>query len=145
VQELDELSRKIDGLYDAIADGLRTPGLTGRLAELEVRKAELEIMVLQKADPVRQHPNLSKIYRRTATALSCLLGDAAIRQPALDGLRSLIEAVVVHVAGDQTRLEVQGALTAMLDLIGHRSGGSIDVCLVKVVAGAGFEPAAFRL
>ncbi|UWQ78701.1 recombinase family protein [Leisingera sp. S132] len=35
-------SHKLDGLYDAIAEGLRTPGLLVRLEELEARLSELD-------------------------------------------------------------------------------------------------------
>ncbi|SDJ00084.1 recombinase family protein [Alloyangia pacifica] len=38
---LKELERKLQGLYDAIADGFRTPGLLQQLEELEARKAAL--------------------------------------------------------------------------------------------------------
>ncbi|WP_411838240.1 hypothetical protein [Paracoccus sp. ME4] len=36
------LCRKLDGLYDTIAEGLRTPGLKEKLEALEARKAQLE-------------------------------------------------------------------------------------------------------
>ena len=38
-RELAEIERKLSGLYEAIADGLRTPGLTRQLEELEARQA----------------------------------------------------------------------------------------------------------
>lgn len=136
VRELEDLTRKIDRLYDAIADGLRTPGLAARLKEMEARKSELAAKALQKSDPVRLHPNLSELYRRKVADLAGALADAAIRQPALDGLRSLIEAVVVQVHGDATQLEVQGALTAMLDMAEGRRSGDMYGCSVKLVAGA---------
>ena len=34
--------RKLEGLYDAIADGLRSPGLNERLVELESRVAAID-------------------------------------------------------------------------------------------------------
>jgi len=40
--EKTQVLRRLNGLYDAIADGLRTPGLKDKLEELEARKAELE-------------------------------------------------------------------------------------------------------
>jgi hypothetical protein len=44
-RELGEVARKLDGLLEAIADGLRSAGLQGKLEELERRKAELEVSV----------------------------------------------------------------------------------------------------
>ena len=41
-KELQALVAKLDGLYDAVAGGLRTPGLQEKLLELEARKARLE-------------------------------------------------------------------------------------------------------
>src|SRR5262249_29996265 len=44
-RELEDVSRKIDGLINAIADGLRTPGLKSKLEELEARKHELAALI----------------------------------------------------------------------------------------------------
>ena len=41
-RELAEVARKLNGLIDAIADGLRAPGLQQRLDELEARRVQLE-------------------------------------------------------------------------------------------------------
>jgi site-specific DNA recombinase len=41
-RELAEVRRKLNGLIDAIAEGLRARGLQKRLEELELRRAELE-------------------------------------------------------------------------------------------------------
>ena len=41
-RELDEVSRKLDGLIEAIAEGLRSPGLQAKLEELELRKQSIE-------------------------------------------------------------------------------------------------------
>ena len=57
-RELTEVARKLDGLIDAIADGLRAPGLQQRLDELEARRAELDQdLAIVPATPVRLHPN----------------------------------------------------------------------------------------
>ena len=37
-RELEGVRRKLSGLIDAIADGLRAPGLQGKLAEFEARR-----------------------------------------------------------------------------------------------------------
>jgi DNA invertase Pin-like site-specific DNA recombinase len=63
-RELAEVRRKLDGLIDAIADGLRAPGLQQKLDDLEVRKATLEQALAAEPPPtVRLHPNLAQVYR----------------------------------------------------------------------------------
>ncbi|WP_318527508.1 recombinase family protein [Defluviimonas sp. WL0002] len=138
--------RRLDGLYDAIADGLRTPGLKEKLTSLEDRRAELDAALSAPApSPVRLHPNLSEIYRRKVMALAETLADPEIRTAALDTIRGLINAVTVHERSDGTTVELEGAITAMIELAQPEAGKSLDPCSVKVVAGAGFEPATFRL
>ncbi|MDZ7909189.1 MAG: hypothetical protein U5N10_13855 [Gemmobacter sp.] len=149
--ERAQAKRRLDGLYDAIADGLRTPGLKGKLEELEARIAEFDRALAAPAPTaVRLHPNLSEAYRRKVSELSALLRDPETAVPALEAIRGLIERVSVHETTEGVRIELEGAITA---LIGLAQGGTaksplesgLDVGSVKVVAGAGFEPAAFRL
>jgi site-specific DNA recombinase len=144
--ELAAIESKLTGLYDAIAEGLRTPGLLARLEDLERQKAEMQQKVERtEQEPVRLHPNLSELYRRKVADLAGVLEDEAFREPTLEKLRGLIEEVSVFREGSVTRLEVRGALTAMLDLASAGLGLDRHVSTAKVVAGAGFEPAAFRL
>ena len=70
-RDLVRVTRKLRGLYDAIADGLRTPGLLAQLEELEAQKAKLDAQLAAPApEPVRLHPNLSALYKRKVEALS---------------------------------------------------------------------------
>jgi len=63
--ELATVTRKLDGLVDAIADGLRAPDLQRRLDELGARKTELATRLAASApSPVRLHPNLAELYRQ---------------------------------------------------------------------------------
>ena len=65
VKEMKTVSRKLDGLIEAIADGLRTPGLKARLIELEQRKQILEEELAHAPAPApRLHPGLAEVYRR---------------------------------------------------------------------------------
>jgi hypothetical protein len=75
-RELAEVRRKLNGLIDAIAEGLRTPGLQKRLEELELRRTELEQEIgSASTPPVRLHPNLAQIYRRKVERLQHALND----------------------------------------------------------------------
>ncbi len=155
-RELDAVGRKLDGLIDAIARGICSTSLQQKLDELEARKAELE-RALQAAPRPRPllHPRLADIYRQRVESLQTAL-DGPDASAALETLRSLIERVVLHPAPDGHRgfeIELVGEIAAMVALgaddkdhsrsqvAGHDAFHSS----IKVVAGAGFEPAAFRL
>lgn len=79
------VTRKLEGLYDAIADGLRTAGLKTRLEALETRLAEIDEALSAPAPSlVRLHPNLSKLYRRKVSELADTLTDPELRTLALE-------------------------------------------------------------
>ncbi len=145
------VTRKLEGLYDAVADGLRIAGLKTSLEALETRLAEIdEALSAPAPSPVRLHPNLSELYRRKATELAATLANPEIRTPALEAIRGLIEVVTVHVTPEGIKLQLEGALAAMVGLAQGQTpksplGSGLDACSIEVVAGAGFEPAAFRL
>jgi DNA invertase Pin-like site-specific DNA recombinase len=153
VAERTQVLRKLEGLYDAIADGLRTAGLKERLEALEARMAELDTAVAApEPTPVRLHPNLAAIYRRKVAELAAALADPEIRPQALETIRGLITRVTVRDSAEGLALELEGALTAMIGLAQNAKsppGGGLDDGLVdrsvKVVAGTGFEPVTFRL
>ena len=144
--------RKLEGLYDAIADGLRSPGLNERLVELESRVAAIDEELGRPAPaPVRLNPNLSELYRRKVTELAITLSDPAIAQPAREVIRGLIEHVAVRWDDGQPVIILDGALTALIGLTQNAKSpasarlGGLDLSSVKVVAGTGFEPVTFRL
>jgi len=75
-RELDGVSRKLDGLIEAIADGLRAPGLQARLDELGARQAQLEAEVTglaARSSAPRLHPNLSEVYRQEVSRLQAAI------------------------------------------------------------------------
>jgi site-specific DNA recombinase len=163
-RELEAVRRKLAGLVEAIADGLRAPGLQGRLDELEGRRAVLEAEVAAaEAAPAlpRLHPNLSEVYRERVARLRAGLAVGGVGGPeVLEAARALIERVEVHPPpagpGGPPRLELVGELSAMLEAAGLAMAGigkdpRLGACgpdlfggSVEVGAGAGFEPAAFR-
>jgi hypothetical protein len=82
---LNKVNRRQRGLIEAIAEGLRPPGLQAKLDELESRKAALEAG-LATAPPAapRLQPNLAEIYRPKVADLQ-VVGphhpDRSVRDP----------------------------------------------------------------
>ena len=69
-KELAAASRKLDGLIEAVADGLRAPGLQTKLDDLEQRKRVLEADIAAAPPPMpRLRPNLAEAHRRKVEAL----------------------------------------------------------------------------
>ena len=147
--QLAALCRKLDGLVDAIADGLRAPGLQQRLDELEARKAELETRLAAPAPPpVRLHPNLAQLYREKVGELHSALSEPEMRTEALELIRGLIDRVELHPNADGFRIELIGEIANMVTLstgTAESVGSELRRASVKVVAGEGFEPSTFRL
>ena len=138
-RELDEVQRKLNGLVEAIADGLRGPGLQARLDELEQRKAALEGEIADAPEPApRLHPNLAEVYRQKVANLQTALTDPGVHTEALEILRGLVERVEVRPTEDGFAIELVGEIANMVKL----SAGAESIATepyrssVKVVAGA---------
>ena len=156
-REYDDVARRVDGLYEAIADGLRTPGLKGKLEKLEARMAELETEIAQNPPPTPQlHPNLAEIYHRKVAHLHEALNGPDTRTEAGEILRTLIEVINVQPLDDGFEIELVGEIANMVKLANAPATnrktapeGAADLnayrSSVKVVAGVGFEPTTFRL
>jgi site-specific DNA recombinase len=150
-RELADVRRKLDGLIEAIADGLRAPGLQQRLDELEARRTDIdESLAASPTTPVRLHPNLAQVYRRQVEQLHQALDHPEIRDEAVQVLRGLIEHVLIGPADNGFEIEIVGEIAKMVELgIGpNAKQANLDersTRSVKVVAGVGFEPTTFRL
>ena len=116
-RNLAEVTRKLDGLIDAIAGGLRSDGLQAKLENLESqRKAlEAEISGAPPAAPTL-HPNLPELYRRRVAELEQALADPETHDEALTLLRQLIDYVEVTPDGKDLKVEFVGQIANMLVL-----------------------------
>ena len=95
---------------------------------------------------MRLHPKLSELYREKVQGLSESLADPAIRTPALEVIRGLIERVTVYAGEDGgVSLELDGVLASMIEAAQPGALRGVGAGSVKVVAGRGFEPLTFRL
>ncbi len=149
--EHDRVVRQIERLVDALADGAPAERIKQKLRDLERRRLDIEAELASVAAPApRLHPGLAEAYRRKVEELhEALAADDA--GPARELVRGLIEAIVLIPQDGRLRVEVRGDLAAILQLSGTPNANTPAgepgylVEQVKLVAGAGFEPAAFRL
>ena len=149
--ELGEVRRRIDGMIRAIEEGLYEASMKERMQGLERRRAALEAELAAASEPKpRLHPGLAEIYRAKVTGLHEALA-AEDGAETREAIRALVEAIVLVPEDGRLRIEVRGDLAAILALgqnANTRPVGRVDEALleqVKLVAGAGFEPATFRL
>ena len=149
-QELHSITHRIQQIVRAIEDGAYSSVLKARLEELERRRERLQADLDAEEEPLPTlHPNAGELYRRRVAELESALADPETMGAAREALRELIEAIIVHPGEKrgEARIELFGELGAILRLgearkAKDRSSGETAVSLV---AGAGFEPAAFRL
>jgi len=155
-RQLADINRQLDGLITAISEGLRAPGIQQRLDTLEQEKARLTALLnAPQVSPVRLHPGIANSWTRRIAELRHFLEQEDTRTEATEIIRSLIERVTVHQSQDgTTEIELEGELTRMLEVSLDAEGVSkhkkttladAERRSVLVVAGAGFEPAVFRL
>ncbi len=138
-RDLAEVTRRHNGLIDAIADGLRTPGLKERLEQLEQRKTELAQAIQEAPPPAPQlHPNLAELYRRKVAELQQAVQDPSLRDEALTILRSLIDHVVITPADSGFEVDFVGEIANMIKMPGGKDVQNLGhyAISVKRVAGA---------
>ena len=144
--ELSKVTRHIDRLVQALLDGVRGSQVKDKMAELEGRKRKLEAELEQGAHaPVRLHPNMGERYRQQVTGLIEALNEPDRRTEAAELIRTLVDNIVFapeEGSPKRATLELRGNLAGILGLVSE-TGGKPPV--TTLVAGAGFEPAAFRL
>ncbi len=123
------------------------------LTALEERKAAL-MMQLQKPEeePIALHPGLAEVCRRKVAELTMALNVEGTMTEAAELLRGLLSGIRLIPEGTGLAIELTGELAGIMALgetLNDRTpaggGGSGRITSAKVVAGAGFEPATFRL
>jgi site-specific DNA recombinase len=152
--QLEAVRRKIASMIRAVEDGLYQASMKVRMAELEAEKAALEqrLATAPELPKVRLHPNLAGMYREKVAALEQALADPEIKAEAMEIVRSQIERITLTPREDGgLAVELQGDLARILQLCeagaskSKRPRTNVPGRELSVVAGAGFEPATFRL
>ena len=95
------------------------------------------------------HPNMAQEYRKRIDGLFEALQDDQTRLEASDDIRALVGRIIVSPGKDgHADLCLEGDLAGILTLAaGAKTPAHADDerVLISLVAGAGFEPATFRL
>lgn len=117
-RELGKVTKKLDTLIEAMADGYRSDTLQEKLAELERRKAGLRTeMDAPPPSSVRFHPKLADVYRQKVEDLTKALSEPSIRDEAFAIIRDLIQEVVIKPRDERSfEVELVGEITKMLAL-----------------------------
>lgn len=157
--ELAKIGREVDRFLDAISGGLPVAQVKDRMIALENRKTELKGLIERSREqPVLLHPNMSRHYRAQVGELIAALNDDTRRSEATALIRTLVDRIVLRPeqgeSGWHLAIDLEGDLAGILQLAAKGkkpSGQGVKTQLIdsveeiKLVAGAGFEPATFRL
>jgi site-specific DNA recombinase len=98
--------------------------------------------------PELLHPHMADVYREKVGSLCRGLESEESRTGAVDAIRGLIETILLEPDGEQLKITLKGDLAGMLNAArdSKRSPDTGDLLVqIKLVAGAGFEPATFGL
>ena len=147
--EIARIEVKRQKLVESIMEGVPASEVRDELNRNAARREELKAK-LAAADepPPLLHPGMADLYRQKVTALAQALEHPETRTEASEGLRGLIDAIVLTPNQGELQIELKGNLAAMLGAAQNakRSPETGDLSLqVVMVAGAGFEPATFGL
>ena len=152
-QRLTTLNRQIANIVDTVAVGRASPALLDRLEKLETEKDHLERDLAGPApEPVRFHPNVADLYVSKVNGLREALNEDGPREEAAEILRSLVDEIRLHSIDGELQIELIGDLATLLIFAEQKEADKeMPGSLGKpgrtkwLVAGAGFEPATFRL
>ncbi|WP_336718083.1 recombinase family protein [Asaia bogorensis] len=153
--ELPRVDRELDKAIQAILDGVPGVKLKDKIGRLEARKEELTALLADAPQPPPLlHPNMAVIYRERIEALYENLQKEDASLEAVERLRALVSRIKLIPQDDELAIFLEGDLAAILNFSSNKKSAAVHPdhgvlqSFIKqdtLVAGAGFEPAAFRL
>jgi site-specific DNA recombinase len=144
--EQAKVERQIAEIIAAIKDGLRTASMREALEVLEAKRSALTSnLETAPAPSPRLHPKLAELYRQKVADLHEALNAKETRAEAAEALRQLIDEIRLVPEDGSLQIELKGDLAAILALSSEHPRAAAAGVQVTLVAGAGFEPATFRL
>lgn len=152
-ERLRQVEIELENLTQNMLAGVLSPTLSRLLAEREAEKAQLLARLSIQAPAsvsadILPHPTLLKHFEEKVASLRTSLNDDAIRTEASGVIDELIDSVTIYPDGPNgPEAEVVARTEALIgfatnDNAAPKGGVSSSI---MVVAGAGFEPATFRL
>ena len=149
--EIERIGREEERLMDLyLKDAISIDAVKERGDKLRARKAELaSFLATADEPPPLLHPAMAKQYRLRVQQLHEALQDDCEekRMEAADIIRSLVEDIILTPVDGKVEIDVRGDLAGILTLSAQTKNpaGGRGSSQINMVAGAGFEPAAFRL
>ena len=155
-RELAQVRSKLNKLVEAIMTGVRSSTVQAKLADLEHQETVLQREIETAVTPAAKlTPDLAEVYRAEVARLG---NSPTASEPGEERelVRGLVDRVTVTPApGGDLIVALEGDIVAMIGLGQNANSGrkpklsaadhASFVGSVKVVAGTGFEPVAFRL
>ncbi len=117
-RELTKVTRQIDQMVNAIADGMFHPSMKDKMTALESSKAALTAKLhdASDADPVLLHPGLTDRYQAQVANLTGALSDAGTKAEATSIIRSLLTEIRLIPQNGVLAIELVGELAGLLSL-----------------------------
>ena len=156
--ELVRIEKQIRSIIEAIKAGMFHESMKAEMDTLEARKTELNTLLADSPEDTPDIlPSTSAIYAKKVSALTMALNRKEERQEAAETLRGLIEKISLTPGPERGEIyaTLHGELGTILNWTERQSVGKSTKTKnpaayatglsLSVVAGAGFEPAAFRL
>ncbi|MFD1199148.1 recombinase family protein [Brucella gallinifaecis] len=156
--ELVKIEKQIRGIIEAIKAGMFHESMKAEMDTLEARKTELNTLLADAPEDTPDIlPSASAIYAKKVSALTKALNRKEERQEAAETLRGLIEKISLTPGPERGEIyaTLHGELGTILNWTERQAiGKAVKTTIpaadatglsLSVVAGAGFEPAAFRL
>ncbi|WP_374628944.1 recombinase family protein [Pannonibacter indicus] len=156
--ELVKIEKQIRGIIEAIKAGMFHESMKAEMDTLEARKTELNSLLADAPEDTPDIlPSASAIYAKKVSALTKALNRKEERQEAAETLRGLIEKISLTPGPERGEIyaTLHGELGTILNWTERQTIGNATKTTkpaadatglsLSVVAGAGFEPAAFRL
>jgi site-specific DNA recombinase len=145
-----EVKKEIENILKALRAGIFTESTKNELLVLETKQERVREDIANSAEPVPAiRPDLADIYRDKIGRLVESLNDPDSRPAASEALRQLVDSVIVHFDQEAGlhQIELIGELAALLTIAQNENAAALAAASnsLKLVAGAGFEPATFRL
>tara|TARA_R110002110_G_scaffold415701_1_gene653909 strand:+ start:1457 stop:3112 length:1656 start_codon:yes stop_codon:yes gene_type:complete len=157
--ELAKITRELDRLVQALMDGVSSHSVKDRIHNLELRKRHLEANLENASEEqVLLHPSMADVYRKKVVNLRETLSVPDRQSKAAELLRSAIDYIELYPVEENGKARLNanlhGDLAGILSLAMNGSAqkkrtppdlSDVPEMCTKLVAGAGFEPATFRL